>query len=129
MDPYLDPSHDPGRNRPAGGKPDPYWDGLRDAMGRTRSCAAGMNLAAAVPHGELASTKFCLADPGREYLVYIPNGGEVTVDLSAVSGHVDVEWMRPDDGTISRAGLIAGGGPRSLKAPFEGDAVLYLQGK
>jgi hypothetical protein len=129
MDPYLDPSHDPGRNRPAGGKPDPYWDGLRDAMGRTRSCAARMNLAAAVPHGELASTKFCLADPGREYLVYAPNGGEVTVDLSAVSGHVDVEWMRPDDGTISRAGLIAGGGPRSLKAPFEGDAVLYLQGK
>jgi len=127
MDPYLDPSHDPGRNRPAGGVPDPYWDGLRDALGRTRTLAACMNLAAAVPHGELASTTFCLADPGKEYLVYSPENVEVTVDLSAVSGSMDVEWMRPDDGTVTRAGVIEGGGRRSLKAPFEGDAVLYLR--
>jgi hypothetical protein len=53
----------------------------------------------------------------------------VTVDLSAVSGWVDVEWMRPDDGTVARAGLMEGGGRRSLKAPFEGEVILYLRGK
>src|SRR5262245_55206800 len=29
-----------------------------------------------LPHGELASTKYCLANPGQEYLVYLPEGGE-----------------------------------------------------
>lgn len=45
------------------------------------ACVARTNLASARPDGELASTGFCLADPGREYLVYLPQGGEVTVDL------------------------------------------------
>ncbi len=127
MDPYLDPSHDPGRNNPAGGKPDPYWDTLRDALGRTRACAERMNLVAAVPHGELASTGFCLADPGREYLVYLPQGGEVTVDLSAASGFLPTEWLHPVEGTTVRAEPIAGGGRRTLRSPWPGDAVLHLR--
>ncbi len=129
MDPYLDPSHDPGRNNPTGDKPDPYWDILRDAMGRTRACAERMNLAAATPHGELASTGFCLADPGREYLVYLPQGGEVTVDLSAASGSLRAEWLHPTEGTAVRAEPTAGGGRRTLRSPLPNDAVLYLGGK
>ncbi len=126
MDPYLDPSHDPGRNDPAGGRPDPYWDPLRDALGRTRACAERMNLAAAVPHDELASSGFCLADPGREYLAYLPQGGEVTVDLSAASGFLQTEWLHPVQGTTVRAEPTAGGGRRTLLSPWPGDAVLYL---
>jgi len=126
MDPYLDPSHDRGRNNPVGGKPDPYWDTIREAMGRTRTYAERMNLAATAPHDELASTKFCLADAGREYLVYLPKGGEVTVDLSAATGELAVEWMDAIAGTITRAEPTAGGGRRTLKSPFTGDAVLYL---
>jgi hypothetical protein len=85
-----------------------------------------MNLAATAPHDELASTKFCLADPGKEYLVYLPLGGEVTVDLSAASGKLNGEWMRPTDGSIIRAEPTAGGGQPTLKTPFTGDAILYL---
>ena len=88
-----------------------------------------MNLAAAAPHGELASTNFCLADPGREYLVYLPKGGEVTVDLSAATGDLAVEWMDAAEGTVTRAEPIAGGGQRTLKSPFTGDAVLDLRRK
>jgi len=126
MDPYLDPSHDPGRNTPADGKADPYWDTLRDALGRTRAYAERMNLAGAVPHDELASTGFCLAHPGKEYLVYLPQGDAVTVDLSAASGMLNTEWMNAAEGTTVRAEPTAGGGRRTLKAPFPGDAVLYL---
>jgi len=129
MDPYLDPSHDPGRNNPAGGRPDPYWDPLRQAMGRTRSCAARMDLAAMVPHGDLASTGFCLANPRQEYFVYAPKGGEVTVDLSGADGELTVEWMNPGQGTVILSGTIGGGAKRTLKAPFAGDAVLYLKKK
>lgn len=129
MDPYLDPSHDPGRNNPTGGRPDPYWDSLRDAMGRTRAYAERINLAATVPHDELASTGFCLADPGTEYLVYLPQGGQVTVDLSAASGTLNTEWMRPIEGTAIRVEPTAGGSRRTLKAPLPGDAILYLWSK
>ncbi len=126
MDPYLDLSHDPGRNAPTDGKPDPYWDPLRDAMGRTRTYAERMDLAHAVPHNELASTGFCLACPGKEYLVYLPQGGEVIVDLSAASGTLNTEWMNAAEGSTVRVEPTARGSRRTLKAPFPGDAVLYL---
>jgi hypothetical protein len=126
MDPYLDPSHDPGRNNPVGGQPDPYWDTLRKTMGVTRTVAERMNLATMKPLDELASTKFCLADPGKEYLVYLPLSGGVMVDLSTVSGEINVEWMHPLEGAITRTKPVPGGGQRTLHAPFAGDAVLHL---
>jgi hypothetical protein len=129
MDPYLDPSHDPGRNNPVGGQPDPYWDTLRQSMGQTLRYATRMDLAKMLPRGDLASSGFCLADPGQEYLVYLPKGGEATVDLSGSAGELAVEWMDPSQGTVSQSGTIHGGGKGRLKAPFDGPAVLYLRRK
>jgi len=126
MDPYVDPSHDPGRNDPPGGKPDPYWDPLRQAMGHTCGWAMRMDLASMAPHGELASTKYCLANPGHEYLVYLPDGGELTIDLSKQPGTYRVEWINPTDATTTVGGAIEGGGKRTLRAPFKGDAALYV---
>jgi hypothetical protein len=129
MDPYLDPSHDPGRNHPTLGQPDHYWDTLRQAMGETLSCAERVNLASMRPHAELASTGFCLADPGREYLVYLPQGGEVTVDLRAALGQMSVEWLRAAEGMLTHAEPVLGGSQRTLRTPFDGDAVLHLWSK
>ncbi len=95
-------------------------------MGQTRTYAMRMNLAAMVPHDELASTKHCLADPGRAYLLYLPEGGETVVDLSMGPGEFRVEWMHPDDGKTTTAPGIMGGAKRPLRAPFRGDAVLYI---
>ena len=126
MDPYLDQSHDPGRNDPVDGKPDKYWDSLRQAMGQSRRYAERMNLAAAIPHSELASTGFCLADPGNQYLVFLPNSVAATVDLSAAKVPLNAEWLRVEDGTVTRAGAVQGGSKANLKSPFNGEAVLYL---
>lgn len=101
----------------------------RPAMGHTRAYAERVNLAAMTPRNDLASTQYCLAHPGSEYLVYLPEGGEVTVDLSAVAGAMAVEWFNPRTAE-KRAGEKAGGGAkRQLQAPFPGDAVLYLRGE
>jgi hypothetical protein len=127
MDPYLDPSHDPGRNNPAGGKPDPYWDTLRQAMGQTRKFANRINLAATVPRDDLASTRYCLAEPGREYLVYLPAAGDVEVDLSGASGTFRVEWFNPAEATTIVRDPAGGGSKVRLAAPFPGDSVLYLR--
>jgi hypothetical protein len=48
------------------------WIPVRKAMGQTRNVAARIDLARMVPHVELASSGYCLADPGIEYLVYLP---------------------------------------------------------
>src|SRR5581483_9995653 len=110
-----------------GSGPDPRWTQVRDTMGYVRRYADRMDLAATAPHVELASTKHCLANLGQEYLVYLPQGGETTVDLSAAAGIFRVEWMNPADGTTSTAEAVRGGAKRTLKAPFSGDAALYLK--
>ncbi|MGE3776921.1 MAG: putative collagen-binding domain-containing protein [Pirellulaceae bacterium] len=85
-----------------------------------------MNLAAMTPRGDLASTKYCLANPGHEYLIYLPDGGEVTVDLSAVKGRLEVEWFNPRTSGKQIGAPIDGGAMRTMLAPFNGNAVLNL---
>lgn len=105
----------------------PEWEDIRRAMGQTRTYAERMNLAAMTPQGTLASSGYCLASPGQEYLVYLPDGGEVSIDLAAVAGTVQAEWFNPRLPQASRGETASGGGRRSFKAPFDGDAVLYLK--
>ena len=45
------------------------FQSCRRAMGDTLAYANRMNLAKATPRGDLASTGYCLANPGEEYLV------------------------------------------------------------
>ncbi|MBI2302703.1 MAG: hypothetical protein HYU66_27670 [Armatimonadetes bacterium] len=105
---------------------DPRWDPVRDALGQTLRVAERMDLRRAVPHGELASTGWCLADPGREYAVYLPAGGEVTVDLTAAAGALDVTWFHATGGDGVAGGTVEGGARRALKAPFDGAAAALL---
>jgi hypothetical protein len=85
-----------------------------------------MDLASMVPSNDLASTGYCLANPEVEYLVYLPDGGKVTVDLSAASGTLAVEWFNPSTGEATSGETAAGGESREFTAPFSGDAVLYM---
>ena len=101
------------------------WEPVRMALGNTRTYALRINLISMAPRGDLASSNYCLANPGWEYLVYLPEGDEVVVDLSAAQGEFAVEWMKPVEGTIVRGGSVAGGGHVNFAAPFSGAAVLY----
>lgn len=103
---------------------DPQWDPVRQALGWTRRFAERLDLRRATPRGDLASTGYCLADPGVEYLVYLPEGGEVIVDLSAAAGRLTGEWF--DASTGRSEALSVEAGRATLRAPFAGAAVLYL---
>ncbi|MFN7993869.1 MAG: DUF6298 domain-containing protein [Bryobacteraceae bacterium] len=106
---------------------DATWEPVRRALGFTRQCADRMDLASAVPNDELASTGYCLANPTREFLVYLPEGDRAEVDLTRVSGRLSVEWTHPEDGTITLGGTVAGGQRETLNVPFNGPAVLYMK--
>ncbi|MBL9179733.1 MAG: hypothetical protein JNM65_16845 [Verrucomicrobiaceae bacterium] len=101
---------------------------IRTALGQTRAFSEKMNLAMMTPRGELASTQYCLASPGKEYLIYLPDGGEVTVDLSQGAEFFAVKWFDPRTGKDEQGKPVKSGGKVALQAPFEGDAVLYLRG-
>jgi hypothetical protein len=106
----------------------PVFEDTRVNMGHVLAYASRMNLNAMPPHGELASTGYCLANPstqGGEYLVYLPSGGSVTVDLRGTSGTLTLEWFNPAIGTVVSGGTTTGGATRTFTAPA-GAAVLYI---
>lgn len=107
---------------------DPRWGPVRCALGRTREFAVQVNLARMSPQPELASSRYCLADPGREYLIYVPWEGRVLVNLSQADGEFDVQWLDPESGRRFPGEPVRGGQLRQLSAPFEaGEAVVYLK--
>jgi len=109
-----------------GGRFEAKFEPVRRNMGYALRLASRLDLAAMRPRGDLASSSYCLADWGEAYLIYAPDGSNVTVDLSAAKGDLAVEWLDPKSGKTTGDNRAAGGGPRQFKAPFPGEAVLYL---
>jgi hypothetical protein len=98
----------------------------RKALTQTRWYATRIDLATMTPRNDLASTTFCLAAPGDEYLVYQPADGQFTMKL--VAGAYRYEWFDPGAGTVSGTGEVTStGGESVFTSPFRGDAVLYLK--
>jgi len=106
------------------------WGQMRDAMGVIRGYADRMNLVTMVPQDEMtdspSSTRYCLYEPGREYLVYQPRHGEFRVRLPA--GRYGLEWFNPSRNKVAGLGTIdAITDQSSFTPPFEGHAVIYLK--
>jgi hypothetical protein len=101
------------------------FGGVRRTMGQIRAYADRATLLAMTPRGDLASTGYCLANPGSEYLVYQPERGQFEVDLLA--GIYTYEWFNPATGTVADTDFFtAANGTRVFTPPFGGDALLYL---
>jgi CubicO group peptidase (beta-lactamase class C family) len=109
-----------------GNRFDPQWDPIRRSMGYTLRYARRMDLAQARPIPEAASTKYCLANPGKQYLVYKPGGGD-SIAVKPEPGTYRYEWLDPTVGSQVDVGTkTAVGGETQLSCPIKGDAVLLL---
>jgi hypothetical protein len=104
----------------------PQDDGPRRAMGQALALSRRINLVRSTPHGELASTGYCLAEPGVSYVVFAPEGGEVELNLSAADGSMRVEWLHPVTGEVLIQDNVAGGARRRFSAPAREASVLLL---
>lgn len=65
-------------------------------------------------------SSWCLAKPGRCYVVYLKQGGTTEMDLSGVSGTFSVRWYNPRKGGPLQAGSVQnvqGGTKASLGNP------------
>ena len=102
-------------------------EGTRRAMGQTRAFSMRMNLARAHPAGDVASSGYCLANPGAEYLVYQPKAGE-SFSVKLPEGTFRYEWMDLAKDTSAESGEIKPTGAAiPFRAPFPGEAVLHLK--
>jgi hypothetical protein len=80
------------------------------------------------PHDEFVNnSNYCLADPGKTYAVYLPRGGDVTIQLK--SGHYDAYWFNAFSGEKIDLPPVEGQSWTSPVAPDHNDWVLLLQAK
>lgn len=120
---FMDPYDGSVLGRPG----DPGREPIRHALGQTRLLADRINLAAMTPQNPLASTTYCLARVGKEYLVYQPRPNEA-FSLELKAGKYHYEWFNPASGASAGNGSIESSGKaQQFKAPFDGDAVLHLK--
>lgn len=107
------------------------WDliDVRKNMGHTLDYARKIDLVNMEPSSmvEHCSTRYCLRDPGSEYLVYQPLPEKF--QLLVVPGTYLYEWFNPAHGVIIETGIVYLQGEVQFISPFNGDAVLYLKNR
>ena len=72
---------------------------------------------------------WCLADPGRVYLAYLPQGGKVALERSAVSEAFQARWFNPRSGDLFAAteNSTADDQPIEFVAPDQQDWALLVK--
>ena len=101
---------------------------LRKSMSYSKMLADRMDLISMKPEPDLASSTYCLANKGAEYLVYLPDTTSVVLNLSGISEKFSVEWFNPDSGEFEDAEEVNGGDETSFNSPFDKpDVLLYLK--
>jgi Putative collagen-binding domain of a collagenase len=74
----------------------------------------------------VANEAYLAADPGRAYVVYFPNGGDVTLDASATAGAMTASWIDIDTGEWGPMRELAARGRLALSTPGDGNWVVAL---
>jgi hypothetical protein len=89
---------------------------------RTACTFVGGSMALFQPQSGITSTGFCLARPGAGYIVYAPNHGPLTVDLSDAPREWSfvATWLPIDGftGATTPATAVLGGAIRTFSPPF-----------
>ena len=111
--------------------PLPDFDPVRDALGDTRRQASRMKLLAMEPRGDLSSTGYALAAPGKEYLVLRPEEASTAFTVTLAPGVYRTEWFNLTDRRWTTAPnvTVAGTRTKTFTPPFATPtpAVLYLR--
>lgn len=78
------------------------------------------------PRNALATSQFCLADPGREYVVFCPAGQATTVESLLPGEEYRFRWIEIASAQIGRAQFFRASADRRQFDPRESDFALHL---
>jgi hypothetical protein len=99
---------------------------VAQALGQAQGYSEIVDLSALSPSDTLCSTRYCLVNPGVEYLVYAPSGGRINADLSGANGSFLLSWYNPATGQTVAGGTVSAGAWRSFTTPWAGEALLHI---
>jgi len=113
-------------------RPITAWEAAWTQIGGARKFMETLEFWKMAPDNSLVSsgTAFCLANPGEQYALYLPNGGTVKAELSARVTY-DYSWWKATNGkngSFQDAG-VCGGGQQTFTAPGNGDWALRITRK
>ncbi len=109
-------------------EPESKHDPTRRAMGLARGLSEQVDLATMTPQSDLSSTDYCLADPGKAYLVYQPEEEKQRFEVTMEPGRYRVDWIDCQTGQSKQMGNTAiEGATAPFTPPFAGGAILHLQ--
>ena len=82
-------------------------------------------------HNDLLSDRkpneaYCLANPGEQYAVYFPDGGEVTLDISDVKGGMKAKWLDIAQSKWKTQQTLIADRSVTLRAPQSGPWVVLV---
>jgi len=76
----------------------------------------------------LSSTKYCLVEKGKEYLVFLPDTANVSLDLTDDAGEYSVEWVNADNMKVTKGDNIMGGDTVKFVSPLNSqNALIHLK--
>ena len=114
----------------SGTSPYESFEPARHAMGDTLRFAQRMELIEMAPRGDLSSTGYVLANPGKEYLVLQPSDTADPFTVELVAGTYTVEWYSVDGRETGDVGTVTveRGGKLGFTPPSgaAGPSVCYL---
>ncbi len=95
---------------------------------RARELLEGVGYWGMQPENDLlvSGTGYVFAQVGEAYLVYLPTGGAMSLDLSGTGGQYSGMWVNPRTGAQQGLGPVTGGGVAGFTAPDGQDWVLRL---
>lgn len=109
------------------GGTEPAKEAVRAALGHIMDLARRVDLAKMTPRNDLASTKYCLANPGMEYVVLQPDKGPLKVTLPEKRATYALEWFDVTKGKGIPAEKVVAVTATEFTPPFDGPAALHLK--
>jgi len=97
-----------------------------------RTLTDEMDVFTCAAHNDLLSDRkpneaYCLANPGKEYAVYFPNGGSVTLDLRAAKGPFSARWLAIPRSQWTKEETLNGGSTATLTPPGKGHWAVLIR--
>jgi hypothetical protein len=97
-----------------------------------REVTGAFDLFHSAPQSELLAggapnQAYCLANPGKEYVVYFPAAGRVQLDTSGLEGPAELRWYDIENGTWMEPSRVQDPQSLALSAPGEGQWAVLIR--
>jgi len=112
-----------------------FVDPFRQNVSSAREVTDALDIFRCEPRHDLlgereANEAYCLAEPGRQYAVYFPSTGDVTLDTTAADEEtVSIRWYDIDQGRWKPTDESRVGNSMRLKTPGDGQWAVVIQAR